>query len=118
MQTAPKKFIFITSIFCSLLFIGISIPLTMDAIEPNDYYGIRIDQAFQSEEMWYEINRYGGWALIIASGIMLVANIGLYIFRKKLNNFQYVLSFMAIFLACILVATFITITYAETLNGL
>ena len=88
----------------------------MGSIEPNNYYGIRIDQAFQSDEMWYQINRYGGWALIVASGVMLIANIVLYTLRKKLNNLQYVMLFMIVFLICILLATFITVNYAETLK--
>lgn len=116
MQTSPKKFIFFVSLFCGLLFIGISVPLITGAVEPNHYYGFRLDKAFESEEMWYTINRYGGKALVAASGLMILANVVLYAFRKKLSNQQYVFFFLGIFLICILVSTFITTLYINSLG--
>lgn len=41
----------------------------------NSLYGVRIEEAYKSEERWYEINAYGGrqlakWSfLIIATGV-------------------------------------------------
>lgn len=45
----------------------ISIPLVKGKIPPNQTHGIRIRQAFESDENWYAINRYGGKAMILWS---------------------------------------------------
>lgn len=115
MQGGPKFFIFITSIFCSLLFAGVSIPLILQKIPPNKVYGIRIDQAFESEPLWYEINRYGGWAMLVAAGILLLSSMALYIWGKKLSNAIYTGIFVAILLICMLTASLITAGYAGQL---
>ncbi len=33
----------------------------------NHFYGVRFPQSFKSDEAWYEINAYGGKALLIAA---------------------------------------------------
>ena len=64
----------------ALVIIGLSLPLMMGKIKRNHWYGIRIPEAFRSEERWLEINQYGGrlmlwWGIVIAIaagiGIML-----------------------------------------------
>lgn len=42
------------------LLIGGSLPLIRRSIRVNQYYGVRTDEAFKSEENWYAINHYGG----------------------------------------------------------
>ncbi len=61
-----------------LLVIALSVPLARNKVKMNPWYGIRIPEAFKSEERWYEINRYGGrlmlwWGLCI----VIVAAFGL-----------------------------------------
>lgn len=62
----------------ALLVIALSVPLMMRKVSRNPIYGIRIPEAFKSEERWLEINEYGGrlmlrWGIVIA----VVAAIGL-----------------------------------------
>lgn len=53
------------------LFIGVSLPLALERIAPNGVYGFRIRKAFESPDMWYAVNRLGGWCFIIA-GVLSV----------------------------------------------
>ncbi|MFA5058143.1 MAG: SdpI family protein [Opitutaceae bacterium] len=51
--------------------IALAIPLILKKVRRNCWYGVRIPEAFKSEERWYEINRFGGglllvWGLIVA----------------------------------------------------
>lgn len=115
MKPSAKLFLFLSSIICGLLFIGIAIPLINEAIEPNPVYGIRIGVAYESDEIWYAVNRYGGWALAIAGMVMLLGNLILFFFRKNLSGQAYTGIFVGIILTCILTATAITVAYAETL---
>ena len=48
---------------CSLL----AVPLVRRRVAPNDHYGIRLARAFESDEIWYEINEYGGRRMIFWS---------------------------------------------------
>jgi uncharacterized membrane protein len=60
------------------LTIALSVPLTTRKVKMNPWYGIRIPEAFKSEERWFEINQYGG-RLMLWWGISIViaASIGL-----------------------------------------
>lgn len=60
----------------ALVAIVISVPLIRRRVKMNDWYGIRIPAAFESEEVWYDINQYGGrlflgWGVLMA--VMAIA---------------------------------------------
>jgi hypothetical protein len=48
----------VTLVCLGFILIAISIPLYLGKIKMNRIYGFRIRKAFESEENWYEINRY------------------------------------------------------------
>jgi hypothetical protein len=66
----------ITILAAGLMMVLISLPLVYRKVPMNQYYGIRIEASFESEQRWYEINAYGGrqmakWScLIIATGLL------------------------------------------------
>ena len=43
----------------------ISVPLAQGRVPMNRLYGIRIPEAFASEQAWYRINAYGGRVLLV-----------------------------------------------------
>jgi uncharacterized membrane protein len=45
------------------LIMALSLPLILNKIPPNKWYGVRIPKAFHSDENWYQINQYGGKVL-------------------------------------------------------
>jgi uncharacterized membrane protein len=65
----------ITILSTGLVIFFISLPLIYRRVPMNNFYGIRIPAAFESNERWYEINAYGGrqiatWSwLIVAAGV-------------------------------------------------
>lgn len=50
----------------------LSIPLIMRKVPMNHVYGFRLRKAFVSRHNWYELNAYGGKALL-AYGVFLLA---------------------------------------------
>ena len=58
-----------------VVLIAISIPLIRRRIGPNRWYGFRITKTFQSNELWYDINEYGGRQLAAWAVLMVVAGI-------------------------------------------
>ena len=57
----------ILDIAVAIAFIGISIPLVLGKIPMNSACGFRFAKSFESDDLWFEINRYGGRQLIIWS---------------------------------------------------
>lgn len=74
----------------ALAAIVVSLPLIKQKIKRNQWYGVRIPEAFKSEERWLEINEYGGrlllrWGIVIA----VMAGIGLPLPKKYWLVYSY-----------------------------
>ena len=62
----------IVHLAAALVGVVVSVPLIGRRVRMNRWYGVRIREAFVSEERWFEINEYGGrlllkWSLAIAA---------------------------------------------------
>ena len=57
--------------FVGLFTAALAVPLILRKVKMNPWYGIRIPEAFKSEERWYEINRHGGW-LLLGWGLLII----------------------------------------------
>jgi len=55
--------------------IGASLPLIGRKVGMNRWYGVRIPEAFASEDRWFKINHYGG-KLLLGWGMALGATAG------------------------------------------
>ena len=58
----------------SVIFILLT-PLYRGKVRTNPVYGIRIRKAFESEENWYKINRYGATAMMYWAALLMVMGI-------------------------------------------
>ncbi len=65
------------------LIIGLAIPLVLEKIPPNRWYGFRTSDTLADTELWYKVNRYAGRDLIVY-GIYWIAS-GLVINRLNLE---------------------------------
>lgn len=63
------------NLLTGIVLIAISTPLVKRRIGPNQWYGFRISKAFQSNELWYDINEYGGRQLIIWAIPMIITGV-------------------------------------------
>jgi hypothetical protein len=64
----------------------ISIPLIKGRVPINKIYGFRIRKAFESEELWYKINAYGGRQLLLWSIPLLMVGITALYIRLEGND--------------------------------
>jgi len=55
----------------SIIFLILSIPLILGLVPPNRGYGIRTAKTMSEPRLWYSANKFGGWALLVSSGIYL-----------------------------------------------
>jgi len=49
------------------------VPLILRLIPPNDHYGVVTERARSRAELWYEVNRFAGWAAVAVAAIMVLA---------------------------------------------
>jgi len=59
--------------FAPITVILVSLPLLFNLIPPNRWYGVRVREAYASDDGWYAVNRTGGLAIVIAGVIWLFA---------------------------------------------
>ena len=58
------------NIGCAVLVGALAVPLIQRRIKMNHLYGVRFRKSFESDELWYELNEYGGRQLLTWSIIL------------------------------------------------
>ena len=56
----------------AIIILVIVLPLILGLIPPNRIYGVRTWETLDDPQRWYQVNRYGGWALLVSSLFYLV----------------------------------------------
>ena len=56
----------------AIIILVASLPLILALIPPNRVYGVRTPETLNDPQLWYQVNRYGGWALLVSSLFYLV----------------------------------------------
>lgn len=47
----------------------VSIPLILKIVPPNRLYGFRTQQTLSNRSLWFRVNHFVGWALLIAAAV-------------------------------------------------
>jgi len=59
--------------FLGVFFVGLSIPLIRNRVQPNRFYGFRTQKTLSDPKIWYEVNHISGKDLFVA-GILITAS--------------------------------------------
>jgi uncharacterized membrane protein len=51
----------------SAIIAAVSIPLILHKVPPNSFYGFRTPLTLSKPGIWYPVNSFAGWALLIAA---------------------------------------------------
>ncbi len=102
----------INYVIAGILTAALCRPLIKRKIKMNSFYGIRISEAFKSEERWYDINEYGG-RLLFWWGIMIIitGSIGISLPRHEWIVYAWVSA--ALLAAGLMVVIFAISRYAQ-----
>ena len=94
-------------LFAGFLFIAVSIPLILDRVPPNAWYGFRVAKTFASERIWYTANREAGYNLLYTGiTIALTAVVTkLLVSKYRLSNNIFNSINLVIFIFVLVVAT-------------
>lgn len=55
-------------IVCAILAVA-GVPLMLRLVPRNEIYGVRTEYALSRDERWFEVNAFGGRALVIAAAV-------------------------------------------------
>lgn len=110
-MTDARAIILVLYLLNGALIVGLCIPLILDKVRPNPWYGFRVGRTLKDPAVWYAVNRYAAWRMMaVGLLVMLVATLAFFV-RD--------LSFVAYALACAAVAVLgMTIAVVQTFRYL
>ncbi len=79
-----------------LLLAGLAVPLLLDKIPPNGWYGFRVPSTLYNEQLWYKVNRYMARWMLLAGIITVVGAVALF-FVPGLSVDAYAWLLLAVF---------------------
>ena len=93
-----------------LLLAGLSVPLILQKIPPNSFYGLHVPSADENPKLWYQVNTFAGKRFMMAGLGTSVGSIILY-FATTPDVNEYALSSLGWFLALFLWAAITSFLY-------
>ena len=103
--------------FGGLLLAGLSVPLILQKIPPNGFYGFRIPATLNNPDLWYKVNAYAGRRfLVVGLGTALGAIILYFVTSSNID--EYALSNLGLFLALFLWGIITSMLYLKTIRQL
>ncbi len=78
-------FIPILFILIGIMFIIIGLPLFLEKVKPNWFYGFRLPKTLSNKETWYKSNKYVGRDFIAAGFIIVFTTFLLLFFRDNFS---------------------------------
>ncbi len=82
------NYIFLIEIGIGILITILSIPLILEKIKPNNFYGFRTKKTLSDENIWYKANKYSGKTMLIAGIIIVISASIVYFVSLKINLFS------------------------------
>jgi hypothetical protein len=74
-----NTYLFILDAGLGILMIVLAIPMILQKVKPNPWYGFRTRKTLSDERVWYAANRYAGKALLSAGIVTTLAAVALYL---------------------------------------
>ena len=101
-------------IFGALL-AALAVPLLLDKVSPNGWYGFRVPSTLYNPDLWYKVNRYMARWLLVA-GIITVAGAVALFFVPGLSVDTYAWLCLLIFAAPFAVGVVLSFRYLRRLQ--
>jgi hypothetical protein len=98
-----------------LVLAGLSVPLILQKIPPNGWYGFRIPSTLTNPALWYKVNAYSGRRFLVVGLGTAVGTIILY-FVTSPNVDEYAMSTLGLFLALFLWAIITSFLYLSSIR--
>ena len=76
------EYLLLANVGMGVLMVVLAIPMILQRVRPNVWYGFRTAKTLSDESIWYPANRYAGKALLYAGVVIAVASLVLYLGAK------------------------------------
>ena len=110
-----KQLILLMYSALGVLLVALSIPLILNKIKPNLWYGFRVPKTINNPDIWYKANHYAGVRLCAAGVVSTVAAVAVYFLMPNAGLDIYSFVVLGISLAALIGATVASFAYLRTL---
>jgi uncharacterized membrane protein len=97
----------------ALLLFLIAIPLAIGLIPRNRFYGVRTPKALGDDKVWYPVNRFGGFSIMLASLVYAAVAMTWPYSKSSSDDFVIWLMHLAGFLLPLVTGIALTFIYAK-----
>ncbi len=102
-------------IIAGLFMVAISLPLALQKVGPNSYYGFRVPKTLSDTRIWYLANSYAGFRLM-AAGLVIAIGAPILYCIPGLTMVSYAWSLLALVLISLALAIFQSFRYLSRLS--
>jgi uncharacterized membrane protein len=88
-----------------------SVPLALEVVPPNPFYGFRTRKTLADRELWFRANRFAGFALFIAAATSAI----IFLAEPEYGSGRSIVG-LAVFLAPLVIALGASFAYLRRLN--
>jgi uncharacterized membrane protein len=67
----PRTILLTLFLFNGVVLVGLSIPLILGKVPPNPWYGFRVRRTLKDPAVWYAVNRYAAWRMLVVAVVFL-----------------------------------------------
>ena len=104
----------VTYVLMGLLFVGLAIPLRLNVVPPNHWYGFRTRLTLSDPKIWYPVNAFGGrWLIWIGVATLVAGPVCLLLPESWLA--AYMLATSALWVLALIVVLVLGVRYARRL---
>ena len=93
----------------------VSVPMILEKIKPNPFYGFRVPQTLENPELWYKVNKYAGQRLLVAGLLFVLVAVIIY-FIPGLSIDAYALACLAVFVVIFAWAIVQSLRYLRSIS--
>jgi hypothetical protein len=102
-------------IVISIVQITISIPLILEMVKPNPWYGFRVRATLETPDIWYAVNSHVGWRLLVSGIVFLITTLVLRLV-PGINLDAYALIILFVFVGVTMVGLGQSAAYLRSLT--
>lgn len=111
-----QTFVALMDLAAGLVIVGVGVPLWLGRVPPNPMYGARFRKSFESTDLWYRLNRFGGRAFVAAGAVVAaVGCVGALWPAGSAASVAWLVALTVVPLAAVLVSSLATWRYVRTL---
>jgi uncharacterized membrane protein len=102
-------------VLLGFLFVGSAIPLILQRVPPNPWYGFRVQSTLENPAVWYPANRYLGKCLLVVGLFVMVTSVGLSLV-PGINPLVYTLSCVGVLVIGAHIMLILSVLFLQSLS--